>query len=419
MWLIALHLVGVSLLQSTWMSVQFLLPVLAKKQFGANDWQVLAITAPSTIFFVFSIFWNDVFSRVSFRRYLIVYWLVACAPMLAIGGVTNYWPLLACWLISCVGSAGYHPVAGELLKTLYPDRVRGRVYGWLWGGSLVVTAVASRGIGAILAHDPASYHWFFPAMSVLQLLGIGVLLWLSHATAHAAVRAGRREGDRAVRNERALGVTGSESWGTRLEQLLSPIVHMGRILKADPVFARYEAAYMTYGVGWMIGWALLPLLATKKLGLGYDEYAEATTVAYLVAMVVMIVPCGLMMDRLGAVLTTGIAFALLTIYPMGLIFTTSLTDLTIWSAAYGVAHVGASMGWMLGPVALAPTPEKVPQYVAIHATLVGLRGAVFQFLGVLLYRITGSFTLPLALAAAAYVWSSVQMWRLHVMMKRA
>jgi hypothetical protein len=59
----------------------------------------------------------------------------------------------------------------------------------------------------------------------------------------------------------------------------------------------------------------------------------------------------------------------------------------------------------------------VPQYVAIHATFVGIRGKIFQGLGVLLYSLTDGFTLPFLLAAGAFAWSAVQMWRLDRLMR--
>jgi hypothetical protein len=74
---------------------------------------------------------------------------------------------------------------------------------------------------------------------------------------------------------------------------------------------------------------------------------------------------------------------------------------------------------MLGPVSLAPTPDKVPQYVAIHATFVGIRGKIFQGLGVLIYTLTHSFVLPFLLAAAAFGWSAFQMWQLNRIMMRS
>jgi Na+-transporting NADH:ubiquinone oxidoreductase subunit NqrE len=87
------------------------------------------------------------------------------------------------------------------------------------------------------------------------------------------------------------------------------------------------------------------------------------------------------------------------------------------TAVYGIGMAGVQMSWMLGPVALAGSPEKVPQYVAIHATLVGVRGILFQCLGMALYRLTGSFTWPLLLAAAAFAWAAAQMVRLHALQR--
>jgi MFS family permease len=140
----------------------------------------------------------------------------------------------------------------------------------------------------------------------------------------------------------------------------------------------------------------------------------------------MILPAGFLMDKIGAVRTTGLSFLFLMVYPILLIFADGPTALLVASVCYGLAHSGTSMGWMLGPVSLAPSPDKVPQYVAIHATLVGIRGKVFQFLGVGLYMLVGkvshsmsaAFAVPFVLAAAALLWASIQMWQLSRRMGR-
>lgn len=379
------------------MAISFVMPVLARKQFNANDWQTLLITATPTIFFSLSIFWNDFFKRRSFARYLIIYWLWACLPYAFMGFATNYWLLLIPHIFTCIGGAGYHPAAGELLKSLYPDRIRGKVYAVVWGSSMVFGALVGLGLGKWLAHDPVAFKIALPIAAGLQLVGVGMFILLAHASGHLSRRT----------YDESLDVR--STW----KRVTEPMGHMKEVLKSDPIFARYEGAYMTYGVGWMIGYALLPILVTDKLHLDYDQIAKSTQFAYLIALVAMIFPVGLLMDRIGAIRTAGLSFGLLTLYPLGLIIAGSENQLLVVSIIYGIAHSGGSMAWMLGPVSLAPTPDKVPQYVAIHATLVGIRGKVFQGLGVGLYALTHSFTLPLAIAAAAYSWSAVQMWQLH------
>ncbi len=410
--IVATHLVGIMLVQSTWMGSQFVIPVLARKQFAATDGQTLLLTMAPTAFFALSIFWNDLFRRMPMGRYLMVFWLVGSLPMGFMALATDFWSMFIPFAISCLGVAGIHPAAGELLKSLYPDAVRGRIYAVIWGVSAAIGAGAGFGVGKWLNSDDQAFRAIMPLAAAAQLVGVLTLGWLWAFSGWAARQRGVLDEQRAAAGPR------DRSPLARVRALLAPVGHMGQILRQDPTFARYEAAYMTYGVGWMIAAALVPLVATKKLNLSYDQFAAATFSAYWLAIVVMIYPAGLLMDRIGPVRTTALSFGLLALYPLALAASGDADQLTAATVLYGVAHAGATMGWMLGPVSLAPTPQKVPQYVAIHATLVGVRGIVFQAVGVGLYRLTDSFTWPLIMAAIAYVWSSVQMFQLRARMNR-
>lgn len=404
-WVVPIHILGVALVQASAMAMAGILPIIARKRFDANEWETLLITATPTIFFSLSIFWNDVFQRRRMGPYLVLFWLVACLPIAFIAQAHSYWGLLIPHLIACVGGAGYHPAAGELLRDLYPEHVRGRIYAVIWGASMVFGALIGYAVGYLLKVDGEAFRYALPGVVAAQAVGIALLILLSHASGHAAKRAAAA----LVARRQTHSSLWSRVWG--------PISHAKEVLAADPVFARYEGAYMTYGVGWMIAYALLPILVTEKLKLEYDTIAASTQVAYLLALVAMIYPAGILLDRMGAVRSTAISFAMLALYPLGLALSRNAHDLTFASIVFGISHAGASMGWMLGPVAMAPSPDKVPQYVAIHATLVGVRGKLFQFLGVLLFSLTGSFTVPLILASAAYLWAAAQMWRLLRVMR--
>lgn len=389
-WVLPTHIASAALVTSTTVTVAAILPVIAKKHFHASDTQSVLVTAAPTASYVLSIFFNHIFARRRFGSYLAQYWLLACVPMAVMGLAHEFWQLLVPFLVACIGGAGYHPVAGELLKRLYPDSIRGRIYAIVWGSSILGSAGLGYGVGEWLKHNPEAFRVFLPLFAGLQglgLLGYWAMWRLTHQTRELA-------------------------HGGSMFQLLEPVVHMRRVLRDDPTFARYEASYMAYGIGWMICWALLPLMGVR-MGLNYDQYAHSTQVAYQIMLVLAIYPAGLLMDRMGAIRSTALSFLLLTFYPLGLMLVSSEPQLIVVSAFYGVAHAGANMGWMLGPVSLAPTREKVAQYVAIHSTLVGVRGAVFQFLGVWVYVLTGSFIVPLAMAALGFAISAWQMFSLH------
>lgn len=401
-WALPAHIAAGLLVQSTSWAQQGTLAVLMIKRFGANEWQSLLITASPTIFFSLSIFWGDYLKRGSYGRTLLAFWLVACAPMALGAFAQNYWSLAILHLVACAGGAAYPPINGEMLQALYPASRRGRMYSIIWGVTAVGTAGLTYSLGHWLERDANAFRTYLPLLAGLQGVGVCVFEVLSRASGHARQRVVLPKEDRG-------------HWAA----LAEPVLHMGRILKADPVFARYEAAYMTYGVGWMIGAALLPVFVTDRLGLNYEQIPLSTNVPYLGALVLALLPAGLMMDRMGAVRSTALSFCLLTLYPLGLIFVRSEPSLAVVSVVFGLAHAGASVGWTIGPVSLAPTPDKVSAYMAIHATMVGIRGKIFQGLGVLLYSLTKDFTLPFALAALAYAWSGVQMYQLDRRMREA
>ena len=391
------HLVYTLLSALLFANTTWLIPLLVRLHFGSadpywKDWQTTLVTAAVPICMMLSIFWNALLRRSTLRTYLLVWWLVAVLPLGCLALVQNYWQLLACHVLAAAGLGGTSPLGGKLLQHFYSVATRGRIYALLnvatLGGGLASAFV----VGAWIERNPHAFRLYFPIAAGLQLVGIAILLGLARVTRMADEIAAVTKG----------------SWSA----LLRPVLHMGATLRADHTFLRFERAFMTYGAAYMLCDALLPVLATAKLGLRYEDYALSTQVVMRGMCLLAILPMGWLLDRMGPVRTSGVAFAVLAAYPLLLLTAGGPGGLGVANMAYGLGLAGVQMGWMLGPVMLAGSPEKVPHYVAIHATLVGVRGIVFQGLGMLVYKLTGSFTWPLAAAAIAFVWAAVQMRQL-------
>ncbi len=394
---LAWHVVFTLLHSVLFTNTIWLMPMLVRLRFGSvnpdlRDWQTALVTAAGPTFLLFSIFWNALLDRVPLRTYLLAFWLAAALPLGCVGLVQDYWQLLACQVVATIGGSAWVPVNGVLLKRFYPDTLRGRAYAVI-NAVLLIAAIGSAWlIGRWLEADPNGFRVYLPAAAVLQLVALGIVWRLARRTGAAVQPAGR-----------------PWSWSAVLE----PVVHMGAVLRADRRFARFEQAFMTYGAAFMLCDALLPVLATDRLHMRYEDYAQSTQMALRFSMLALMLPLGWLQDRIGAVRLSTLAFASLSVYPLLLLWAGSPSGLAVASLVYGVGMAGVQLGWMLGPVMLAGSPERVPQYVAIHATLVGVRGIVFQGLGMLLYKLTDSFTWPLLVAAAAFLWAAWQMWRLH------
>lgn len=402
---LTVHVVFTILYAALFSNVIWLMPLLVRLQFGSpdpawRDWQTIAVTAAIPTFMTLSIFWGELLRHVSIRRYLAIFWVVAALPLGCVALVQNYWQLLVLHVIASAGAAGWMPVNGRLLKHFYPDQARGRAYAVLNVATLGGAAIASYWMGLWMESHPQSFRVYFPIASAAQIVGIAILLWLVRHT-----NAEQKREPQPARTEPPAAPS--------LRMLLRPLLHMGAVLRADRAFMMYEKAFMTYGAAYMLCEALLPVLATARLGMRYEDYAHSTLTVSRAVMVIFMLPFGWLLDRIGPVRVSGLAFGVLCVYPVLLLAAGDASGVALASVAWGIGLAGVMMSWMLGPMALAGTPENVPVYVAIHATLVGVRGIVFQIVGMVLYRVTQSFVWPLIAAAAAFAWAAVQMWQLH------
>jgi len=402
-WVPIVHFVALVLAISTNSAIAFQLPIIARKAFGAGDWGTMLITAAPAVLLILSIFWGDLLKRVSIPRYLACYWACALLPLGVIALAQDFWLFALAFVIASCGGAAWPAVNGEVLKAIYPDRLRGRLYGAIVTCTTLATALGSYGLGHWLSLDPQAFRWFIPLATACQAMGLGLLtllLWRSGVL-------GRRTHD-SVRDARSI-----------VQRVVEPLTHTAQVLKGDRIFARYEAAFMTYGAAWMICEALKPSLLVDKLNLSYNQIGFSAFMTFQLCVAAMTFPAGALMDRLGPARLCTLAFGLYALYPLALMLAADEHGLMIASAIYGACSAMVNAGWMLGPVSLAPSPEKVPQYVAIHASMVGLRGTIFQFLGVALYKLTGSFHVSFIVAAVAFAWGSYQMWRLHKIISAA
>lgn len=425
-----LHALALILIQGSFTALQFTLPIVVRKHLDGGKWEVTLITAAPLVLAVASILWHGLQARWSLRRSVTIYWAVACAPLLAMAAVmwapnlsdsARYWAMASCWILCSLGTAGWAPIAGEMLRRLYPTKSRGFVYGILTMAWMGAGAAASASVGQTLSTSvkylPAILltACSFQALGCILLASIGrrgpITSPLNVPANSATISAANAES--VITDPSAPSTDPAKSFAQSLRDFLAPILHAGEILRSDRVFARYEAAFMTYGIGWMICYALVPLLITDQLKLSYDDAAENSHVVFLLINLLATVPAGLLTDRLGPARVCTAAFFVYALYPIALIFVATKLHLASASIVYGLAAAAVNAGWMLGPVALAPTAEKASHYVAIHTTMVGFRGGVFMFLGTGLYALTGSFIAPLAIAAAGFLFAAIQMWNLE------
>jgi len=388
--ILRLHIAAAACLGTT-QAVIAILPFLARQRFDANNWQTTVVTAAVPVMQFFSIFWNHFYARSNAPAYLLALALLHSAAIGLIGAAGSVWFVMALFVVAAFGNAGMSPLNADLLRTCYPHKIRGRVFGFISTaqmGSAMLTGLLA---GYWLDRNHDAFRYFLPAIAAVQVLG---LLLLSRIAAHKLF----------AQRDRFAPPPDARLW--------APLSDMREVLRADRRFARYEIAFMSYGIGWMICEALLPAIATDRLHLDYSSYTQAKIVLYQLTNILLFASVGHAVDRVGPMRTATASFLWLTIYPIGLMFITGGAGLKIFCVLYAIGMVGVNLTWTLGPIALAADASRASHYLAIHTTMVGIRGIVAQSLGMAIYSLTGSFTIPLAIAAIGFAWAA---WRMRLL----
>lgn len=375
-------------------SITLILPFVARRHFEASSMQVLILTVAVPVMQVFTIFWHRLFRNISTRSYIATIGATMTIPLVIMAFQSSLNWMIPLWLVAAFGGAGggaaLSPLNASVLRTRYPQAIRGRAFGII--GAFMFAGVMTGGyvIGRLSEYDFTTYRYYLPAAAMLM------------AAAMTIYR-------RIAPNRQRVG-----GWPGAINGWWRPLAESTALLKSDRNFRDYEAAYMSYGIGWMICTALLPFIGHDRLNLSDEHYSNATIVTFQAMMILLLFPAGRIADRIGPVRLVATSFLVLTIYPAFLIFVGTYHQLQFASALFAVGMVGVHLGWTLGPVHFAPDPDSAPQYLAIHGTLVGVRGIVFQGFGVLLYTLTGGAVIPLVIGGLGFVGAAWQMRRLGI-----
>ncbi|MBX9735881.1 MAG: hypothetical protein K2X32_03060, partial [Phycisphaerales bacterium] len=113
-WVLAVHVLAVTLTQATWTAGTFILPVLARKEFGGSKTQMLIVTMAPLVLASLSIFWGALLARLSISRYALVYWAVSMLPIMAMHWMTSITQLVVLLVVASIGVGGWSAMNGEL-----------------------------------------------------------------------------------------------------------------------------------------------------------------------------------------------------------------------------------------------------------------------------------------------------------------
>jgi hypothetical protein len=298
---------------------------------------------------------------------------VALLPRSTLGGA-----LLMVLLIAARLATGAVVTLRSVVWTRnYPRAVRARVTARLAILSQAVMAATAALAGAVLDRHEVALPWLYAAGAAFGALG--VWSWMGV----------RLLGDPA----------GPPAAGAPAREHVSAL----RLLREDPLFARYLGWQFLLGVSNMMIEPAVVYAVSREMGAGYGTSIALVVVVPTVLSVATLPLWAGQVDRMHAAEFRA-KHSWLWVLSQGAMGAGTLLGSVFWiglgRVVFGIARGGGNLAWSLGHNDFAH-PERAGLYMGVHATLTGLRGVFAPFLGMLLYLGADARSLPGGLALPA------------------
>ena len=299
------------------------------------------------------------------KNFVTLCWLLARSLFLLFALVTQvHWLLVVTaffWLLEAFPSPGYT----RIIQVIYPERVRGQILSVVRLGMVSAILLATPFAGWAL--DQVGYRVLFPIAGVL---GICATLLFSQLRVD--------EGPLPPRETRS-------------------VPSLWQLARHNRPFTMHLLSFAVYGMGGLLGYPLYAIVQVDRLQLSYTQIGFlglGQSVAWLVGFLIW----GRLVDRKGGLPVLRLNQLISVIIPLTYIWATADWMLLPAFIIQGLINAGVDIGLISTCIQLAEK-EKVVEYAAIQATIIGLRGLITPFLGAALLRFGVADTQIFALGA--------------------
>lgn len=387
-WLRAAVLEGVVL------GVFLLNEYVAKKTLGAGDALLTALVVGPTAALLFAAWWSALLAQREKASTFLVYGLLGRLSLLLVPLAATALSFTAVIAVATFLYGAVVPAANALLQRNFTAAERGRVIG-LGSALQAVTAIAvSFAVGRLYDWQPGAYRWTYAVAAVC-----GFFACLGQARVRFRARAGEPRERRLFARGLGDAVAGA---------LRRPFAGALSLLRGDRGFRRYEMGFMAYGLAWMMLQPTVPVFLVERLDVAYADVANARGLIYFTMIAACSHPFGRILDRVGPLAVSRLAFAVLTLFPLLLAAARGVGMVFAAFVVFGVGMAAVNLGWTTGPIHFARERDS-SGYMGAHVALVGVRAFIGGPFGIWLYRASGSPAATFSLAAALFLLGSLIM----------
>ncbi len=363
-----------------------------KKTLHGENWQVWILVSLWPVANLTSVYFaGKAEEGRGLKPYLVAAALLGRLPLVLMAFASSIPVFLGLHALYSLSFAVAKPAQTAILQANYREGRRAELFGWAWTVTVALGGLGSLGAGTLLDKFPSIYHLLLPLEGILGACYCLTLAAIPLASKPAPPSCQKREG------------------------LLGATARTIRVFKENPAYLKYQINFMIYGLAFMVVLPVVPVLATKDLGLDYFQFTLARGILGPGISLLFMPWFGRKLDRLGPLRSSAMAFAVFSLYPLflGLSPWIGVPFHSFWFflgfAFYGVAMGGLMVIWHMGAIYYAP-PGMTATYQGIHVTMTGLRGLVGPLAGYLCLTYLGT-TVPFALSVTLFLAAAWLMQR--------
>lgn len=358
-------------------AIQYIPVVL--RRLGASSEMLAFYTAQTYLGSILTAFSIVLMRRRRPKSFVVFCWVLGRSLFFLFALVTQaHWLLVITalfWLMETFPSPGYT----RIIQVIYPERIRGQVIAVVRLGMVTAILLATPLAGWAL--DNLGYRALFPLAGLLGIFAMWIFNQLQVD-----------EGPLPPRQTRS-------------------VASLWQLVRHNRPFAIHLLSFAVYGMGGLLGYPLYAIVQVDRLQLSYTEIGllgVAQSAAWLIGFLIW----GRLVDRRGGLPVLRINQLISVIIPLAYIWANDGWLLLPAFVVQGLINAGVDVGLISTCIQLAED-DKVVEYAAVQATVVGLRGIITPFLGAGLLRLGVLDTQIFALGAGLMVLSWIILLQVH------
>jgi predicted MFS family arabinose efflux permease len=341
--------------------------VILRRELGASATQLAVLASAGAAFNVFSLVWARALDGRAPLPYAVWPGFFARSLFLCVPFLHSAWAFVGILAAVSLLNTVAEPAYAAVIQRLYPRELRGRALGTvrMAGGAIVIAL--SAGAGKLLAL--VDYRVIFPIAAIFGM------------SASLRQRQMPVPDDTTEARER---VRLRDAWAS---------------VREDRAFRRLLGAHFVFGAGIWLQVPANPVLLVDVLHAGMAHIGLLAAIGGAAGLVGNF--CwGRMVDRRPTLQVLRVVYVVGTATPLVFCFARAPWILTMTATTEGLMTSGLDMVWIMCLMDAAG-PRRTAQYVAISATLAGVRGVLCPLLSAVIIQMAG--------VRAVYVTAAVVM----------